>query len=148
MQRLLKVPMWHAEPEASLSAAKRSLCQHRRAVILPAVRAAMGATPLNPPLPWLWIATEAGTRFPLEAFVLWWQLRALGQSYPASTYPRCDNRPYLSSDHPRCGCSTFATLCWASCIRPEDAFGFPRSREWFTAVILSTNEVIRAMRRD
>ena len=42
----------------------------------------------------------------------------------------------------------FATLCWASCIRPEDAFGFPCSPKWFTAVILSTNEMIRAMRRD
>ena len=102
------------------------------------------SAPINPPLPWLWLASLAGDAYSQEAFELWWQLHVLGQPYPPMLCPWCDPRPELSSTHLRTECSTFATACWIRGIQPEEAFLYPSGPAWFQAALLAVHEIQRA----
>ena len=144
LQQTSKIPMWQPVAGSSLSASKRSLAHHRRRIILPAIRAALQSAPINPPLPWLWLASLAGDAFPQKAFELWWQLRVLGQPYPPMLCPWCEPRPELTSTHLRTECSTFATACWIRGIQPEEAFLYPSGPAWFQAALLAVHEIQRA----
>jgi hypothetical protein len=146
LQQALKIPMWEAIAGASISSNKRALAHYRRTVILPAVRAAAGFVPSNPPLPWLWVASAAAAaHFPQSAFELWWQLRVLGKASPPKLCPWCSNAQPLTSSHLRLECCTFASLCWTRGIRPEEAFLYPASPQWFTEAILAANEILCAL---
>ena len=90
---ILHLPPWQPEHGCSMSAWKASLARHRQEVILPLIRAEQGSSPANPPLPWLRIASNAGTQFLREGFELWWQLRVLGQPYPVIRCPWCERAP-------------------------------------------------------
>ncbi len=135
----LKLPHWQPDNDLSLAARKRSLAKHRIEVITPAVTIAADTTPPNPPLPWAWIAQHTGSTFPDTAFTLWWQLRALGQPFPAGSCPWCSCA--LTSVHLTQHCLTFAQLCWTSGIHPDEAFAYPADDKWFVACLLNIHSL-------
>ena len=141
---VLRLPPWQPEHGCSVSARKASLARHRREAILPLIRAAQGSSPANPPLPWLWIASHAGTLFSRAGFELWWHLRVLGQSYPVISCPWCDQRPPLTAQHLMQECCTFAEACWTRGVQPEAAFLYPQEAGWFSGALGATDELVKA----
>lgn len=135
----LNLPSWKPPHDASITELKRSLASYRKEVVLPAVVAASGYCPGNPPLPWAWLALHGDSMFPMSAFMLWWQLRVLGQLYPQDVCPWCWPRPGLSRDHLQHECPTFRRQCMSSGVNPEDAFSYPTGPDFFTAVLLVTH---------
>ena len=137
----LRIPPWSCEPSMSAAAAKRSLRTYRRTVVQPAVSAALGSAPVNPPLPWLWLAMHEGGLFTRSSFETWWQVRTLGQPYPPDTCPWCEGRKPLTSSHLQYSCTTFAVRCWTRGIQPEAAFLYPPNDDWLLAALLVMAEV-------
>ena len=135
------IAAWQPEVGAELAFLKLSLANYRREVVRPAVTKAHQSMPVNPPLPWAWIASHAGNTFPEEAFALWWQLRALGQPDPADTCSRCENLVELTTEHLRSSCILFATVCWTRGIRPEEVFNYPPDPHWLTSCLLAVSEL-------
>jgi hypothetical protein len=142
--RKLRIPAWSSESSMTVAAAKLSLKIYRRTVALPAVSAALGSAPVNPPLPWAWIAVHEGSLFSRASFETWWQLRALGQPYPPDTCPWCDGRLPLTGLHLQSSCITFAVRCWTRGIQPESAFLYPPNDKWLQAALLVIAEVNEA----
>ena len=145
LQESLRIPSWECDPATPTAIAKRSLARHRREVILPAVRASHDACPINPPLPWAWIALHTDIEFSQESFTLWWQIRALHKAYPATTCPLCDSQAQLNKEHLQQSCCPFAKLCWLRGVSPEEAFAYPTDPGWYTAVLTAIDEIVTGM---
>ena len=146
LQQSLHVPPWSADPALPVEALKRALARHRRQVILPAVQTASTSCPMNPPLPWAWIALNADTLFSQEAFTLWWQIRVLGKSYPGRACPWCGACVRLDRGHLQQQCITFATICWTRSIQPEEVFAFPEDHVHYIAALAAIDELLTASR--
>jgi len=134
-QMALGIPGWQPEPNSSASSLKDSLRKYRKQIVLPAILSSAGVVARNPPLPWAWIALRAGAAFSTSAFEWWWQIRTLGQPYPSCICPWCSPCAPLQRDHLQVACATFAMRCWELGVLPEKAFDYPRSAEWFEAVL-------------
>ena len=141
--RAHQVPDWQPEPNTSPAAQKRAVAKHRKTVVLPALQ--QSDLPPNPPLPWGWVVIHAGTSFPAKAFEYWWQLRLLGQTYPATMCPQCEPPMALTREHLQFQCPSFAEHCWTRGIRPEEAFRYPAENAWFTSTLLAVAQVDKAL---
>ena len=139
------VPAWQTDTGAPLASLKLSLANYRREVVRPAVMKAQQSMPVNPPLPWAWIASIAGTTFSEEAFALWWQFRALGQPFPIDTCPWCENMVELTTEHLRSSCILFGTACWTRGVRPEEVFNYPPNPDWLTLCLHAVSDLHTAI---
>lgn len=137
----LRLPPWLPDPNCSANARKRSLHRHRIDLVTPAVFAT-SPPHATPSLPWAWIALQAGVAFSQNAFTLWWQIRVLGQPYPARSCPWCEPAAPLTATHMHFSCATFAMRCWAAGILPAEAFGYPADEERFTAVLRTLEQSV------
>ena len=113
----LHLPHWEPDDRTSRSAIKASLFRHRRDIVLPAVESLYPQVS-SPPLPWGWLALEAGRGYQYHAFVGWWQVRCLGTLCPKRGCGWCGavqvTRSHLASE-----CLTFQTKCWCAGILPD-----------------------------
>jgi len=148
---------WQPALELKGAARKRSLVQHRRHIVIPALRAwdarrhDLMDTELTThgSLPWAWIAANGNVTFDRRAFELWWQLRVLGVSFPRSYCPWCQPQTAASSDcsrrHLEAECREFARRCSDRGIQKSEAFWYPPDDEWFTNTLGILDELRRAM---
>ena len=135
LAQIHEVPPWGPSADATQCALKRSLRRYRREEVLPRLLAAGTGDVTKPPLPWAWIAAHAGRAFSQPSFELWWQLRALGKPYPSCSCPWCSSGIVLDQSHLQEQCPQFAQGCWCAGIRPEEAFCYPCTAQWFVGVL-------------
>ena len=143
----LHIPPWVPAPSDTVTATKHSLKRYRDEIVKPAVVVSAGAPPDSPPLPWAWIALNAGSLFSEEAFTLWWQIRLLGQPCPAKQCPWCLPATPLTITHLQLVCPTFATACFCAGLLPAEAFHYTSQADWFMAV-LATIQTLASARQE
>ena len=131
----LHIPHWQPETDTTIASRKRSLDRYRKTVLQPSVVQALGSAPLNPALPWAWIALNADTCFAASAFTLWWQLRVLGRAHPTMMCPCCQPAEQLTRPHLESACPSFAQRCWTLGMWPEGAFQYPCGPESFCTYV-------------
>ena len=135
------LPSWSPEPDCTASAYSHFLSRHRREGIRPALLAASGSISEIPTSPGAWIAIHAGGTFLQSAFELLWQIRLLGQPYPAAARPWCQPAVALTREHLQTACPFFDYHRWTPGIFPAEAFLFPANPDWFTATLRTAHAV-------
>ena len=148
LHRQHRLEPWLPESDLGAAALKRSLARHRRDIIKPAIMSRSDSPQADPPLPWAWLAINAGSAFTQAAFELWWQLRILGQPFPATHCPWCDPVSPLTKEHLQDDCGTFAYHCWLHGVLPTEAFMYPPQRDWFAAALGATHALESARHGD
>ena len=141
------LPSWSPEADCTASAYNHSLSRHRREGIRPALLAASGSISESPSSPGAWIAIHAGGTFLQSAFELLWQIRLLGQPYPAAACPWCQSAVALTREHLQTTCASYAYHCWTLGILPAEAFFYPAHPDWFTATLRAMHAVAADLSR-
>ena len=139
----LQIPMWEPDANTKISELKRSLQRYRREVVTPAVVAEAGPPP-NASLPWLWLATRAFPRL-VKAFEVWWQIRILGQTFPATMCPWCDTTP-MTQLHLCNECRHMALICQGWRTHAKKLLDFPSDALSFELALEVCNELASSLR--
>ena len=94
------------------------------------------------------MAINAASTFTQSAFELRWQLRILGQPFPATKCPWCDPVSPLTKEHLQDNGGTFAYHFWFRGVLPAEAFMYPPQPDWFAAALGTIHALVSACHSD
>ena len=131
------IPPWQPEQAdlETVCSRRRSLKSYRLKSVMPCVTKA--GTSNNKPLPWAWLAMQAGQLFHPSAFNKWLCLRIVGRaSFQATTCALCGDQ------HGETDCPAFLAALLLHGITIDVALEYPESPACFTATLRAIQHIM------